>query len=1270
MTRLGALLCVSMGILLLCCASAVAKEVHVYNSSFGKEGSGSGEFNGPMGIAVNDTTHDVYVVDSGNNRVEEFNSTGSNVLCEFNGFPGAPEGAFSDPFEIAIDNSSNPLDPSKEDVYVIDRGHGVIDKFSSSCAYQGQLTGKDTPGGVFEPGEVAPRAIEGVAVDPSGTVWVSISKGQIYSFTDEPENKYSSVRETSFGVVEGLAVDAEDDLYLHTGGGVFAKITSSGETLISPFGGDEKAYRVAVDPSTGEVYLDNLGEAVEAFDLDGAPIESCLKSSLGCFGSGLLPFSKGVAVDTSNGTVYATDQLLNNVSIFEGITLPSVIVDAVSEQQPRGVTLNGEVNPEDLPVASCVFEYGTGTSYEHSVPCSPSSLGSGLAFVRVNARLEGLQPETKYHYRLVAKNAAPVSNPSLDDEFFTGPLLEGEYASDVASNSATLHVPVDPNGAETHYYLQYGQTAEYEAYAPAVPPGKDIGSTVGTQNVSVHLQNLESGTTYHYRFVVMQDGEIFAEPDHSFLTQTSDSSPELLDGRSWELVSPANKKGALIELTEQGGQVQAASDGNSVTYLTQGPNVGEDPQGKVTYSQVLSERQANVWRSVDLTLPGRLPENGEPAEKLFTGSGLEYHLFSPNLMVAVVEPQEDGTPLLSPEATERTLYLRNNATDGFQPLVTPANVLPPGSRIEEPHFSGSAELSSAEFEMHFLAATPDLQHVIFKTPMALTPEAPHEETVHAFHSGNVQWNLYEWSEGALKLINILPNGKVAHGPISAAPPVRLAGEVGLGGVARGGAPRDVSDDGRWIAWTWGEPYDVSGLKTYRGLYVRDMVDKKTVKVGGEKAIYQTMSSEGSKVFYLEDGDLYEFDPETGSQQDLTTDHGSSESSSGVQEVVSNVSEDGTYVYFVARSILASGGISGQDNLYLLHDTGDGWTTTYIAGLSTTDKQSWYAVIHGAPYLAAMGSRVSPDGRYLAFMSERPLTGYDNTDAVSGQLDEEVYLYDAQRGKLVCASCDPTGARPVGVFDTAGSKLFVDRQEYWTAKETNEEDVHTDHWLAGSIPGWDNLNNNPATYQPRYLSNSGRLLFDSPDALVSWDTNGLEDAYEYEPAGTGSCVEGGLTFSERSEGCLDLISSGTSSSESAFYDASENGDDVFFATTGKLVGEDYDDGYDVYDAHMCSSAVPCKSVTVPSPPCSSGDSCKAAPSPQPTIFGPAPSATFKGVGNLGSEISSSPGIKTKALTVAQRLARALAACHKKKNRERRSVCERQARKHYPLKKHSK
>jgi hypothetical protein len=231
-------------------------------------------------------------------------------------------------------------------------------------------------------------------------------------------------------------------------------------------------------------------------------------------------------------------------------------------------------------------------------------------------------------------------------------------------------------------------------------------------------------------------------------------------------------------------------------------------------------------------------------------------------------------------------------------------------------------------------------------------------------------------------------------------------------------------------------------------------------------------------------------------------------------------------------------------------------------------------------------------------------------------------------------------------------LLVDRKDIWNH-----------HWLAASIPGW-RVAGGTTLYQPRYLSDGGRLFFNSPDALVPQDTNGLEDVYEYEPTGEGDCTSASSTFSADSGGCVGLISSGTSSGESAFFDASENGDDVFFTTISKLVGVDYDTSYDVYDAHVCSTSVPCVTAPVSSPPCTSGDSCKAAPSPQPEIFGPAPSATFSGTGNVIGIPSTA--VKPKSLTRAQRLARALAACHKKKNKAKRAVCERQARKRYPVK----
>jgi len=149
----------------------------------------------------------------------------------------------------------------------------------------------------------------------------------------------------------------------------------------------------------------------------------------------------------------------------------------------------------------------------------------------------------------------------------------------------------------------------------------------------------------------------------------------------------------------------------------------------------------------------------------------------------------------------------------------------------------------------------------------------------------------------------------------------------------------------------------------------------------------------------------------------------------------------------------------------------------------------------------------------------------------------------------------------------------------------------------------------------------------------------------------------------------LLSSGTSAAESAFMDASESGDDVFFVTAAKLVAEDYDNAYDMYDAHVCTSAAPCRSEPVSPPECTSGDSCKAAPSPQPPIFGATPSATFSGIGNISPSLPV-PGVSHRSLTRAQKLAGALKACRKKLGRKKRTVCERQAKSNYGAKRSDK
>jgi hypothetical protein len=367
-------------------------------------------------------------------------------------------------------------------------------------------------------------------------------------------------------------------------------------------------------------------------------------------------------------------------------------------------------------------------------------------------------------------------------------------------------------------------------------------------------------------------------------------------------------------------------------------------------------------------------------------------------------------------------------------------------------------------------------------------------------------------------------------------------------------------------------------------------------------------------------------------------------------------------------------------------------TRLVAVLAKADIPDWAQ--RGPRDLLELAARVSPDGRYVAFMSQRGLTGYDTRDASTGAPDEEVYVYHApenlasQAGTLACASCDPSGARPVG---EEGAKTTE-----------NGHIVGTEAWqgftggVAALVPGWDPYRQLKALYQPRYLSNDGRVFFDARDSLVSQAVNGTWDVYEYEPEGVGTCAGGAASGSEvykpaheftaeqvsedvqpvqgtEGAGCVALISSGESGQESAFLDASESGNEVFFMTTAKLVKEDTDNSYDVYDAHECTSESPCFPEPAAEPAaCNTEASCKPAPEPQPGIYGPPASATFNGPGNATPEVatkantppcSSSAGAPSTKCTKKQNLTKALATCKRDKKKAKRKACEKSAKAKY-------
>src|SRR5262245_9172182 len=151
--------------------------------NFGSPGSGAGQFQNPVGVAVDDlgSPGGVYVADSGNHRVQKFDGNGTFIaawgwgvtdgmaqseVCTRNcqaGIAGSGAGQFSNPTSIAVDNSGGQ---SAGSVYVGDLGNNVVQKFDANGNYLATIDGSSSNQGNF-------GSVVGVAVDQVGHLWVA-----------------------------------------------------------------------------------------------------------------------------------------------------------------------------------------------------------------------------------------------------------------------------------------------------------------------------------------------------------------------------------------------------------------------------------------------------------------------------------------------------------------------------------------------------------------------------------------------------------------------------------------------------------------------------------------------------------------------------------------------------------------------------------------------------------------------------------------------------------------------------------------------------------------------------------------------------------------------------------------------------------------------------------------------------------------------------------------------------------------------------------------
>ncbi len=397
-------------------ASSALAENHPFLSSFGA-------FSNPNGIAVDEPSGDVYVADIGTGTVQKFDANGSPVefsTLKSNTLTGGatPAKSFSfpavygNPAAIAVDNSSSPSDPSKGDLYVMDAGHKVIDKFNPDGEFLHAITGP-TPDTFSE--------VVGIAVDANGNVLINEDGGfgheGVREFDDSKENIYLTHTVHGPPSERGFAVGPADDIYVLQGCDCVEKFTPNPGENLGQVDDGSTGVALAVDHVTGHVYIDEQSSVAEwdsgemkNFKINGSIPEGTRGTLVSSFGSLQLSGSVGeggIAVNGATGEVYVSNPADGKVYVF-GTAAPGVSVSAPAGVSETAATLQGTVNPRGAPVTSCVFEYGTTGAYGQSVACaqSPGQIGSGASPVSVSADIAGLQPGVLYHFRLEAGNAS------------------------------------------------------------------------------------------------------------------------------------------------------------------------------------------------------------------------------------------------------------------------------------------------------------------------------------------------------------------------------------------------------------------------------------------------------------------------------------------------------------------------------------------------------------------------------------------------------------------------------------------------------------------------------------------------------------------------------------------------------------------------------------------------------------------------------------------------------------------------------------------------
>jgi tripartite motif-containing protein 71 len=278
-----------------------------YVATFGGVGTANGQFTTPTSVAVDAATN-IYVTDTGASvngtaRVQKFTqgTPPAYAASWVETSSAGGNGVFSNPEAVAFDSSGN--------VYVADVLNNRIQQFDPSGTFIRQWG----TWGAAQPFGFTTGGCYGIAVDSSGKVYVSDGGN---SQVEEFNSSGGFIKVIGNGVIgtpRGVGVDSSGNVYIADGTNYHVQVFSPNAVHIGTWGSQgtgngqfESPYGLAVDGSGNVWVTDSSNNNVQEFDSQGHFVRGLGGATYGS-GPGQFLYPVAVAADHVGGFLYVVD---------------------------------------------------------------------------------------------------------------------------------------------------------------------------------------------------------------------------------------------------------------------------------------------------------------------------------------------------------------------------------------------------------------------------------------------------------------------------------------------------------------------------------------------------------------------------------------------------------------------------------------------------------------------------------------------------------------------------------------------------------------------------------------------------------------------------------------------------------------------------------------------------------------------------------------------------------------------------------------------------